>query len=225
MVSRVDVSWNGMCWDSSVKGAKESHTISPMFKQMTQTDKLTSGDTHTIIICPGLITSYWRQSILYLTSNFSWTFLKKYVLSFILNESMFMTKYILNIRDKSEQNNSGNLIPNVLSMTSIWFDVKIKLPTINKYLLYWTFNWWYGERCGNGFLLSTSAVLQLWRYCSELAQKITCNIKREKSASTQNWWIGGRCWIGFLHYWFSGTLLWCQSTICKMDTTCSINWT
>ena len=60
---------------------------------------------------------------------------------------------IWNIRQKSEENNSGNLKTNVLSMTSIWFDIRIKLPTIKKYFLYWTLNWWYGDRCGNGFLL------------------------------------------------------------------------
>ena len=82
-------------------------------------------------------------------------------------------------------------------MTSIWFDVRMRLPTNNKYLLYWTINLWYGERSGNGFLLCLSAVLQLWRHCSQGAQKITCNIKWKKSASTQNWWIGGSWGIVF----------------------------
>ena len=146
----------------------------------SQTDKLTSGDTHTFIISSPQI-SYCRQSILYLSSNFTLTFLKKYVLSVC-----------------DDYNNYGKLIHNILSMTSIWFRVRIKLPTMDKYLLfYWTINWSYGERSGNGFLLCMSAVLQLWRHCSQGPQNITCNIKSEKSASTQNWWIGGRCLIVF----------------------------
>ena len=97
-------------------------------------------------------------------------------------------------------------------MTSIWFDARIKLPTIKKYLLYWTINWWYGERCGNGFLLCASAVFHLWRQCSQGPQKITCDMKREKSASTHNWWIGGR-WgivfftVGSLAIWYDVSAL------------------
>ena len=150
----------------------------------------------------------------YLTSNFSLTVLEIYAVRFTLNESVFMTNYIWNIRKKSEENNSGNLVPNVPSMMSIWFDVRIKLPTIKKYLLYWAINWWYGGTCANGFLLCTSAVFHLWRHFSQAAQNITCNIKWDKSASTQNWWIGGIYGIGFLRCWFSNILLWRPCTVC-----------
>ena len=85
-------------------------------------------------------------------------------------------------------------------------DVRIKLPTIKKYLLYWTINWWYGEKSGNCFLLCTSAVLQLWHHCSQGAQKITCNIKWDKSAWTQTWWIGGR-W-GIVFFTVASLVLW-----------------
>ena len=151
--------------------------------------------------------------------------MEKYALIFTLNESVFMMNYIWNIHENNDENNSGKLIQNVLSLTSIWSDVRIKLPTIKKYLLYWTINWWYGERSGNGFLLCTSVLLQLWRQCSRGPQKVTCNIKREKSSSAQSWWIGGRYEIGFLHCWFSGTLLWRRSLVSKNNVTyitCSI---
>ena len=169
-----------------------------------------------------LVTAGKPNYIEYLTSNFSLTVLENYSVIFTLKQSVFMTNYIWNIWDKNEENNSGNSIQNVLSMTFIWIDERIKLPTIKKYLLYWTINWWHGERCGNGFFLCASAVFHLWRQCSQGPQKITCNIKREKSSSVQIWWIGGKCGIGFLHCWFSGTLLWCRSTISKMNVTCSI---
>ena len=86
-----------------------------------------------------------------------------------------------------------------LSMTSIRFEVRIKLPTINKYLLFWTINWRHGKRSGNGSLSFMSAVLHLWRHCPEGPQKITCNIKRDNTAWTQNWWNDGRCRIRFFN--------------------------
>ena len=85
-------------------------------------------------------------------------------------------------------------------------DARNKLPTIKKYMLYWTINWWYGEKSGKGFLLCTFAILQLWHHCSQGAQKITCNINWEKSASTQNWWIGGR-W-GIVFFTVGSLVLW-----------------
>ena len=158
----------------------------------SQTDKLTTGDTYTFIIYHLFTTNYQllqanQNNFEYLTSIYSLTVFKNYAVRFTLNESVFMTNYIWNIWEKNEENNSGNFLQNILSMTSIWINVRFKLPTIKKLFLYWTMNWWIGGRCGNGFLLCTSAVFDLWRHFSQAAQNITCNIKWDKSASTQNW--------------------------------------
>ena len=43
--ARVDVSWNRISREHSIKGVKKSDTIIPMFKRIPQTDKVTSGHT------------------------------------------------------------------------------------------------------------------------------------------------------------------------------------